>query len=138
MISSFKAILLLAAAVAAEDSEDEKELTATTYVADTAYLVYNNGSAAATSMQSIRLETDSKTQINLTTTLNMTRQYDWDKSMDKGVVWNCLDTPRQESGGATGTLNYEDYTCTFARGQNMKDGDGTVAISIMSGTSESS
>ena len=95
MISSFKAILLLAAAVAASDTEDEKELTATTYVADTAYLVYNNGSAAATSMQSYRLETDNESQVNLTTTLNMTRQYDWDKSMDKGVVWSCLDTPRE-------------------------------------------
>lgn len=104
MISSFKAVLLLAAVVAADGSDDE-ELTVYTYAADTAYLVYANSTSAATSMQSNRLETDGSTKVNLTSSFNMTRQYDFDKTMDAATVWSCQETPMTEttpnpSGGA--------------------------------------
>ena len=96
MISSFKAVLLLAAVVAADDDDDPKN-EVYTYAADTAYLVYANSSAAATSMQSNILTTDGSSKVNLTSSFNMTRQYDFDKTMDAATVWNCQETPMTET-----------------------------------------
>ena len=140
MISSFKAVLLLAAVVAAEDGDDE-ELTVYTYAADTAYLVYSNSTAAATSMQSNRLETDGSTKVNLTSSFNMTRQYDFDKTMDAATVWSCQETPmtettKDETTGKDVEITYTDYVCIFCTGSNFKEGDGTIVFTVAEGSSK--
>ena len=140
MISSFKAVLLLAAVVAADDDEDD-ELTVYTYAADTAYLVYSNSTSAATSMQSNRLETDGSTMVNLTSSFNMTRQYDFDKTMDAATVWSCQETPMTEttkdsSTGKDVEISYINYVCIFCSGSNFKEGDGTILFTVAEGSSK--